>query len=187
VFGRTTATIALAAAMLALTAAPASAAPKNNGDKVSGSGASRPVAQALPTGRLPPRPTAGSAAVNGQGSAPAKLLAVPTNLTFDVRPTDTQVQVVVMPPGDVMVHLEQDRYGDGDGQMTLLGPGNVALCQTKAETCVLHVAEGVRYVLSVHNAGAAKGAFVMVFSLPRVLPTGARTNLGNLRKPKPGG
>ncbi|MGA0603494.1 hypothetical protein ACO2Q3_22490 [Caulobacter sp. KR2-114] len=169
----TAAVAALAAAWPAAAATPA----RTGGDKVSGS-AGRPVAQPLPA-RLPrSAPTAPE--VVGRRTETAKQLQAPTTLDFEVGPKSSQTQMVVIAAGELIVHLEPDRYGDGEGHMTVTGPGAVVVCQAALEACMLHITETGRYALTVSNHGAAKGAFPMVFSLPRALPS-----LGNAAKARP--
>ncbi len=167
----------LGALALAFPAAPATPA-KTGGDKVTGAAAGRPVAQPLPAHA--PRGAASAVVVGGQKSETAKQLHVPTTLGFDVGPNGSQSQVVILAAGDLFVHLEPDSYGDGDGVMVMVGPGNLVVCRTAMQACALHIAEAGRYVLTVTNRGHAKGAFPMVFSLPLALP-----NIGNSAKPRP--
>lgn len=167
------------AALLAAGSDPAAAAvpARGGGDKITGS-AGRPAAQPLPA--RPPRAAAGAGVVSGQKTETAKQLQVPTTLDFDVGPGAAQTEVVILAAGELIVHLEPDRYGDGEGHMTVTGPGAVVMCQAVLQACSLHIAEAGRYVLTVANRGRAKGAFPMVFSLPRALPS-----LGNTAKPRP--
>ncbi len=168
--------------MAVLLGSPAFASPsaaKSGGpDKVAGHGQAGPAtSQSLPLGT--PRHGAAAAVAGGKNET-MKQLQAPTTVTFDVRPGETRLQVFLITAGDLMVHLESDAYGDGVGEMSLLAPGNVPLCQGVANACAVHVGESARYVLIVHNAGRAPGTFAMVFSLPRSLPS-----LGNNRKPRP--
>ena len=159
-------------------AAPASPAKSSGGDKVSGHGQSGPViSQPVPS--RPFRPGAAAAVAGGKNET-VKQLQAPTTVTFDVRPGETRIQPFLIAAGDLIVHLEPDPYGDGVGEMVLLAPGNVSLCQGAVDACAVHVVESARYVLVVRNLGRAAGTFSMVFSLPRSLPA-----LGNRSKPRP--